>query len=536
MLPIRLHCTALILAFTATSAAAQVPATGEATFTVLASGTAIGQQRVTLTRDASGWLITSTGRLDAPADLTITKFEMKYTPDWQPLELKIDSIDHKVSISLATSFAMTTAINEVTREGRTVSKEDQISARTIVLASNYFAGFEALAARLTTETEGAELPLYFAPNGEVKAKVVAISNETLRSPSGDTPVRRFDLSLPSGNTTTEVAVTVDNRSRLARFDVVSAGLSVVRDDLSGVATRVMAERNPTDADVSVPANGFALSGTITSPHDVAGRLRYPGIVLVGPSGSGRDLALNGVPVFAQLAGALANLGYVVLRYDSRGVAQSGGRTESAALQDYADDAVAAVKWMSKRPDVDTKRVVICGYGEGGAIALLAAAREKQIDAMITIATPAGSGADVLLEQQRALLAGMNIPDAEKQAKIDLQKKIQQAVLTGTGWEDVPANLRRQADTPLFKSQLAFDPGQPLQKARQPMLIVQGDADTQVAPASAERLASQARARKKGAGVEVVHVAAMTHRLTEGTARTVSPKIATAIADWIKKTL
>ena len=189
-----------------------------------------------------------------------------------------------------------------------------------------------------------------------------------------------------------------------------------------------------------------------------------------------------------------------------------------------------------RADMDTKRVVICGYGEGGAIALLAAAREKQIDAMITIATPAGSGADVLLEQQRALLAGMNIPDAEKQAKIDLQKKIQQAVLTGTGWEDVPANLRRQADTPLFKSQLAFDPSQPLQKARQSMLIVQGDADTQVVPASAERLASQARERKKGASVEVVHVAAMTHRLTEGTARTVSPKIATAIADWIKKTL
>ena len=43
---------------------------------------------------------------------------------------------------------MTTAINEITQNGVTNSKEDQISARTVVLPNNFFGSYEALAARL----------------------------------------------------------------------------------------------------------------------------------------------------------------------------------------------------------------------------------------------------------------------------------------------------------------------------------------------------------------------------------------------------
>ena len=539
--PMRLHCTLLAALVAASPAAAQTaapvaPGTGQASFTILAGGRQIGQQQVTVSRDASGWIITSTGRIDAPADLTISRFEMRYSPDWQPLELKIDAIDHRTSVALATSFAMTTAINEVTRQGRTVSKEDQTSARTIVLPNNYYGAYEALAARLSAAPVGAQLPLYIAPNGEIKGTVRNITSETLRGPSSDTPARRFDLSIPNGTSTLDMSVTVDSRARLVRIEVPSAGLSVVRDDLSGVATRVVTARNPTDADVTIPANGFVLSGTVTAPPAVAGRLRYPAIILVAGPGSGRDALAGGVPLFAQLAGALAGAGDLVLRYDSRGIAQSGGRTESATLADYADDVVAAVKWVAKRKDVDDKRIVVCGYAQGAALAMLAAAREKDIDGIVTIAAPGGTGAEGLLDEQQQVLAGMNISDAEKQSKIELQKRIQQAVMTGRGWEGIPENLRRQADTPLFKSQLSFDPAEALGRTRQPMLIIQGDADAQVAAASAERLATVARGRKKAGGVEVLNVAGMTHGLVEGTAREVSPKIAAAIADWIKKTL
>ena len=72
-------------------------------------------------------------------------------------------------IGLATSFATTTAINEITQNGVTGSKTDQITARTVVLPSNFFAAYEALAVRLSSMTPGGELPIYVAPQGESKA-------------------------------------------------------------------------------------------------------------------------------------------------------------------------------------------------------------------------------------------------------------------------------------------------------------------------------------------------------------------------------
>ena len=75
----------------------------------------------------AGWTITSTGTLGAPLNLVNKRFELTYAPDWQPIELKIDATvadprDPKAEprvLGLATSFATTTAINEMTQNGVT---------------------------------------------------------------------------------------------------------------------------------------------------------------------------------------------------------------------------------------------------------------------------------------------------------------------------------------------------------------------------------------------------------------------------------
>ena len=76
---------------------------------------------------------------------------------------------------------------------------------------------------------------------------------------------------------------------------------------------------------------------------------------------------------------------------------------------------------------------------------------------------------------------MKLPEAERQQKIALQKKVQAAVIAQTGWEGVPPEVRRQADTAWFRSLLQFDPAKVMPDVKQPILIVQGDLDTQVAP-------------------------------------------------------
>src|SRR5204863_9153966 len=105
----------------------------------------------------------------------------------------------------------------------------------------------------------------------------------------------------------------------------------VRTDLAAVAVRSRPVRNPNDTDVIIPAPGFRLAATMTTSPEI-GKLRVPVIVLVAGSKSvDRDEVVAGVPIFAQLARGLADTGYLVLRYDKRGVGQSGGRSERVTL-------------------------------------------------------------------------------------------------------------------------------------------------------------------------------------------------------------
>ena len=536
-----LHCTALALVAVLLTAApgaaqtAELPAPGDAAFAIYLKGVQIGREQVNVARGPSGWIITSTGRTEAPLDFTIARFEAKYAPDWQPLELTLEARLRNAVASVRTSFGLTTAINEVTQNSKTVSKEDRISAKTIVLPNNVFGAYEALAARLVTTAPGTELPIYVVPQGEVQLRVRAAAEQALTGPGGGIRTRRYDVTFVNLDRPIDAVVIVDDRARLVRFELPALGLLVVREDAASVALRPEITRNPTDTDATIPANGFNLAATLTTPPGVAGRLRHPAVILVGGAAPGdRDLVMGGTPVFAQLAKGLADTGHLVVRYDRRGAGQSGGRIESATIADYADDIVSAVRWVARRNDVDKKRIVVAGYGDGAAAALIAASRQKEIDGVITIGAAGSRGADLILEQQKNVLDALKLPPEERQSRIDMQKKIQSAVISGTGWDGVPEPMRRQADTPWFKSVLTFEPGQVIPRVKQPILILHGELDPNIPPSEADRLAALAAARKKTVPPEVIKVPGVTHTLAAPGDKTIGPTVVPAIAEWLKR--
>jgi pimeloyl-ACP methyl ester carboxylesterase len=549
-MPFFRHCTAALLALSIggapsaqVPAGAPVPATGEASFTVFVRGTEVGRVQSALARSGSDWVLTSTGRV---GDLVVDRFELKFGGDWQPIELRVEATQGERKLQLSTSFGVTTAINEITQNGVTNTKTDQISARTVPLPNQFFAAYEGLAPRLAAASPGDELAVYVVPQAEVRMTVKAITPETVQTPSGAIATRRYDVSIANPGGPLDAAVTVDARSRFARLEIPAAALSVVRNDLASVAARTETARNPTDASVTIPGNGFTIAGTLTSPT-TPGRPRHPAVILVAGSGPvDRDSTVAGIPILSQLAGALAGQGFIVLRYDKRGVGQSGGRTESATLQDYADDLIAAVKWLEKRKDVDKRRLAVAGHSEGAAVAMLAAAREKKIKSLVLIAAAGTTGADLILEQQRHQLELMKVPESEREAKIARQQQIQAAVISGQGWEGVPPELQRQADTPWFRSVLTFDPSKVMPRIKQPILIVQGDLDVQVPPHHAEKLEALAKAREDASSVELVRLPGVNHLLAPATtgevqehtslaARQISPQVASAIAAFLMDT-
>ena len=311
--------------------------------------------------------------------------------------------------------------------------------------------------------------------------------------------------------------------------------------------------------MSVPANGFSLAATISKPvapaepAPVAGRkpapLRLPAVILVsGSTPSDRDEIVSGIPIFAQLANALADAGYLVVRYDERGMGQSGGRPESATFEEFATDARAVFTYLAKRKDVDPKRISMIGYGEGGWVALIVAAREQRLAAVALIATPAVSGTELVLEQQRQLFerSGTTGP-AQQAAAIEQQKSILDAVTTGKGWEKLPPDIRRRVDTPLYRSFLMFDPAQMIARTRQPMLIVQPALDREVPSHHGQQLAQLGRSRQRAKSTDFAQLAGVNHLLARATTgdvaeygtlpeRAVSPAAILELTSWLTKAL
>jgi dienelactone hydrolase len=137
-------------------------------------------------------------------------------------------------------------------------------------------------------------------------------------------------------------------------------------------------------DVTIPANGAQLAGTITEPP---GAGPHPGIVIVHGSETGeRDF-------YDVWVGVYASLGLAVLTYDKRGRGSSSGRypgefPTSDALATYADDAGAALAFLARRPAVDPKRVGFHGGSQGGWTVPLAIQRHPGAAFAVLVSAPA----------------------------------------------------------------------------------------------------------------------------------------------------
>ncbi len=525
--------------------AVPAPLQGASKFTIFLRAVPIGTEEIALERTAAGWTITSSGRTAAPINLVARRVQVRYTEDWKPLDLSVDGTLQGQPLSNRTTIAEGKATSVFTEAGQSGQKVDPVASDALLLPSPFWGPFEALAQRLRTAPVGSTLQAY-SLQVSFPIEVGESSDETIDTGTRGLRARRTVVRLIApGAAPLDAEVWGDEVGRLLRLSIPAQNLEIVREDIGSVAARRVSISRAGDQPVRIASNGFSLAGTISRSTE-SGTRPLPAVVLVSGSGpADRDEATFGIPIFGQLAGALADAGFQVLRYDKRGVGQSGGRPEAATLGDYAEDLRAAIKFMTDRKDVDRKRLALVGHSEGGSVAMLAAAKNDRIAAVVLIDAIGLTGAEVNLEQVTHALGRTSRSEADKQATIDLQKRIQHAVITGTGWEGIPSTVRRQADIPWFQSFLAFDPAKPMADMPQPVLIVQSLLDTQVSPANADRLEKLAKARKKGGPVETVRVPDINHLLVPATTgetdeypklndKRISPAVAGSISAWLQK--
>jgi pimeloyl-ACP methyl ester carboxylesterase len=255
--------------------------------------------------------------------------------------------------------------------------------------------------------------------------------------------------------------------------------------------------------------GIQLAGTLTLPK---GDGPFPAVVTLSGSGAqDRDETLFGHKPFLVIADHFARQGIAVLRFDDRGVGKSGGKQEGATTADFAIDALAGVRFLKGRKEIDPKRIGLLGHSEGGLIApMVAAEHPGDVAFIVLLAGPGLPGDEILRTQLVAILKA----GGEKPEKIDLYQRMQKALVavakkpgpaekrkdelaaalkeflnsltaeekkefgTESGFDKEKAIVGRIGE-PWFAYFLGYDPRPTLGKVRCPVLAVTGELDLQV---------------------------------------------------------
>ena len=238
-----------------------------------------------------------------------------------------------------------------------------------------------------------------------------------------------------------------------------------------------------------------LAATFTIPQ---GKGPFAAVLLITGSGpQDRDESLLGHKPFLILSDYLTRHGIAVLRADDRGTGKSTGVFSGATTADFSTDTEAGVAYLKTRPEVDPHKIGLIGHSEGGVIAPMVAARNKDVAFIVMMAGTGVTGDQILPAQAEAIAvaSGTNPDEAAKNAAKEkemltlVETEKDQSVLEKELKEkmagDVPdAQIGMQIlqiTSPWFRYFLTYDPASALRKVTCPVLAINGSLDKQVLP-------------------------------------------------------
>ncbi|WP_161599567.1 alpha/beta hydrolase family protein [Hymenobacter nivis] len=268
-----------------------------------------------------------------------------------------------------------------------------------------------------------------------------------------------------------------------------------------------------------------LAGTFTVP---AGPGPFPAVVLVSDAGvQDRNGAVDGYAPLGQLADYLTRRGIAVLRFDDRGIGQGGAPGPEPTAAELVSDAQAGLSFLRNRPEADSARLGLIGHGEGGNVALLAAAQPLPPAFVVALAAAGLPGRELVLQQQSTTLRQLGTDNAQvaaiakrQQAVFDIigrtpDNALARVMVTNllrqsNSPTDAATAQRRAAEmtTPRYRYFLEFDPAANLKFVACPVLLLNGTADGFVSADA--NLAALEKGLKANKGVTVKKLPGVNH--------------------------
>jgi len=279
-----------------------------------------------------------------------------------------------------------------------------------------------------------------------------------------------------------LTITLDAQQRVAGFNIT---LSPEAAPSSWTPPEYADQSAFTERGVSIGSAPWILPATLSLPN---GKGPFPAVVLVHGSGSiagDQDETYGPNKTFKDFAWGLASRGVAVLRYTKRtrqyGATVLNGPDPFTTKQETIDDARAAVAFLATQSQVDAKRIFVAGHSLGGYLAPRIAQSDPQVTGLIILAGNTRPLEDMVLEQIRAEVAGQHaedtpqgkkaIQDAENEKRVIEDPNLKPGARVTSVGAPVPSDY--------FLDLRGYDPPKVARSLEIPMIILQGERDTQV---------------------------------------------------------
>lgn len=249
-----------------------------------------------------------------------------------------------------------------------------------------------------------------------------------------------------------------------------------------------------------------LAGTLTKPREGG---CHPAILLITSGGAqNRDNEMYGHKPFAVLADHFTRQGFVVLRYDDRGVAHSSGSFGDAGFDELYYDAMAAYDTLAARAEVNRKKIFVLAQGEGGLMAIRLATQRPNIGGLILLGAPILPYTETILEQRSSLMRVRDVSEDLIAENKRWNRELQQMAMQYTDSETLRSEIKSKMEellrnrypditaekcaveaaraaslysTPWLRAYLRLDPIRYLHSLHCPIRAIYGAKDVMVPP-------------------------------------------------------
>ena len=285
-------------------------------------------------------------------------------------------------------------------------------------------------------------------------------------------------------------------------------------------------------EVKVPSPSGSLAGSLLRPSSVA--TPFPAVVMITGSGSysyRKALQPGGPTHWKTAAEAFLEKGWMVLFLEKRGVNGSEGSWKRQSFAGRAEDAIAGVRYLRSRSDVDAERIGLCGHSQGGWIVQLAASLyPEEVAFVVCLAGPNISVRQQIIDD---LVNEWHCKGIGEDSMLKKEKRLRMRL-------DLYAGLSRLVKIGYLSRIIDYDPVDIGARIRCPILALYGEHDTLVLPESNPPLLRAGLEQGGNRNFRIVIILGASHGFFRIPGRcpdwdkvepTIAPEFRAALDDW-----